>query len=271
MNKIKRSTEEEHQEAISLMENFLPPASPKLGIFWYDYINEQLFGVEKRDVTDTEMKSGMHTLEKLHRTYWQKWHHRAVARNETDSIFYQQHNYTLIPRGRIFLTNGIFTARVGNWIEDGIDGHKIDAVKLHDLICDEFDLPEDFDFVIDEHWNLGHGWSENDFTSESNTRVFKLKDIQNHASEELAIKAVVERASSPTLRSFTKEQITIINEYLSSFSSEKKHDVLNDIWQVAEKILNDNCVNKRWQEDAYEELLGIANGETRERHSGYRR
>ena len=161
MNEIKRSTKEEHQNAISLMENFLSPETPKLGIFWYDYTKEQLFGVEKRDATEIEMKSGLHTLEKLHRTYWQKWHHRAVARNETDSIFYQQHNYKLIPKGRIYLTNGLFTARVGNWIEEGINGHKIDAVKLHDLICDEFDLPEDFDFVIDEHMNLGHGWSEN--------------------------------------------------------------------------------------------------------------
>ena len=51
------------------------------------------------------------------------------------------------------MTNGILTARVGSWIKDGINGHKIDAVKLHDLICDEFDLPEDFDFVIDEQIN----------------------------------------------------------------------------------------------------------------------
>lgn len=159
---IERSTEKQHQEAINLMENYLAPEAPKLGIFWYDYMKEQLFGVEKQEVTDEQMKKGMHTLPKLHRSYWQKWHHRAVAKNDTSSIYYQEHNYTLIPRGRIFLTDGVFTVRVGDWIKDGVNGHKIDPEKLHDLICDEFDIPEDFQFVMDEHWNLGHGWSERD-------------------------------------------------------------------------------------------------------------
>ena len=158
---IDRSSRKEHDDTISLMENFLSPEQPKLGIFWYDYRKEQLFGVEKREISEDDMK-GIHTLEKLHRTFWQKWHHRAVAKNDISSIYYQQHNYTLIPRGRIFVIDGEISVRVGEWITEGINGVKINLEKFHDLICDEFDLPEDVRFVIDEHWNLGHGWSERD-------------------------------------------------------------------------------------------------------------
>ena len=39
-------------------------------------------------------------------------------------------------------------------------GHEVDAEKLHELIEDEFNLPVDFEFVVDYHWDLGHGWSE---------------------------------------------------------------------------------------------------------------
>ena len=36
----------------------------------------------------------------------------------------------------------------------------MNAEKLHELIEDEFNLPVDFEFVVDYHWDLGHGWSE---------------------------------------------------------------------------------------------------------------
>ena len=37
---------------------------------------------------------------------------------------------------------------------------EVDAEKLHELLEDEFNLPVDFEFVVDYHWDLGHGWSE---------------------------------------------------------------------------------------------------------------
>lgn len=183
--KIDKSSQKEHEDAVSLMENFLAPEQPKLGIFWYDYINERLFGVEKREITDDDM-TGIHTLEKLHKTYWQKWHHRAVARQDVNSIYYRQHNYTLIPRGRIFVVDGEISVRVGEWITEGIDGHRVDLDKFHDLICDEFDLPEDVRFVIDGHWNLGHGWSERDNLIDKKAKALNLygtAPAQEHALE----------------------------------------------------------------------------------------
>ena len=151
----------EHDDAIKLMRGFMDNGKPKLGIFWYDYNDNVLFGVEKGDAELYANQGRIATFPKLHKTYWQKQHHRAVAKGDTDSIFYKEHNYTMIPRGRIFLENGTFYVNVGSWINGEICGnHCIDKEKLRDLLIDEFNLPEDFIFRLDSHWDIGHGWSE---------------------------------------------------------------------------------------------------------------
>lgn len=150
-----------HKEMISLMQNFFETDKPKVGIFWYDYVNNTLFGVEKDDAEKYEEEHGWGTLPKLHKTYWQKQHFRAVAKNATGSIFFKENNYTLIPRGRVFIKDSKFYVAVGEWINGNINGEEcIDQEKLRELIIDTFDLPEDFSFYIDHHWNIGHGWSE---------------------------------------------------------------------------------------------------------------
>lgn len=161
-NGINHTDGDEHSSLIDSMAPFIDNGKPKLGIFWYDVANQSLFGVEKTDAEMATFVNGRATIAKLHKTYWQKQHHRAVAKGDTRSIFYQEHNYTLIPSGRVFLeeATGHFYVCVGKWIEEGIGGHKIDAEKLHELLEDEFNLPVDFEFVTDYHWDLGHGWSE---------------------------------------------------------------------------------------------------------------
>ena len=50
---------------------------------------------------------------------------------------------------------------VGTWINGEINGKKcIDKDKLRELIIDEFNLPDNFSFRIDHHWDIGHGWPE---------------------------------------------------------------------------------------------------------------
>ena len=163
-NIIVQSTEEDHNNAIDLMKGFMESDNPKVGIFWYDYVNNVLFGVEKGDVELYLNQGKSITYPKLHKTYWQKQHHRAVAKNNTQSIFYQEHNYTLIPRGRIFYEDGTFYVNVGSWINGTINNVQcIDSEQLRELIIDEFNLPEDFIFRQDRHWDIGHGWSEEQF------------------------------------------------------------------------------------------------------------
>lgn len=161
---IVRATEEEHKAVVSAMKEFMYSNKPKVGIFWYDFVNNKLFGVEKGDAELYETQGSVITYPKLHKTYWQKQHYRAIAKNNTESIFYTEHNYTKIPRGRIFLENGVFYVNVGSWINGEIDGTQcINKEELRELIIDEFDLPENFLFREDRHWDIGHGWSEEMF------------------------------------------------------------------------------------------------------------
>lgn len=161
---ISQMDADHHQAAIELMKRFMDNNRPKLGIFWYDYADNVLFGVEKGDAELFQAQGRLSTFPKLHKTYWQKMHHRAIALGDTDSIFYNEHDYTQIPRGRVFLENGEYYVTVGDWIDGYINGEKcVDAQKLRLLILDEFNLPESFKFKKDIHWNIGHGWSEEQF------------------------------------------------------------------------------------------------------------
>lgn len=163
-NGVVQSSSKEHNDAINLMKGFMDNEKPKVGIFWYNYIDNTLFGVEKGDAELYAEQGNIITYPKLHKTYWQKQHHRAVSKNETNSVFYKEHNYTLIPKGRVFLENNVFYVNVGSWINGEINGQNcIDKNKLRELIIDEFNLPDDFIFRIDYHWNIGHGWSEEQF------------------------------------------------------------------------------------------------------------
>ena len=161
---IQQSSEQEHNNAINLMKGFMDNGKPKVGIFWYNYIDNILFGVEKGDVELYVTQGNSITYPKLHRTYWQKQHFRAQSKGDINSIFYKEHNYTLIPRGRIFVEDDTYYVNVGSWINGEINGQKcIDKDKLRELIIDEFNLPDNFIFRIDHHWDIGHGWSEERF------------------------------------------------------------------------------------------------------------
>ncbi|MBQ5854185.1 MAG: hypothetical protein IIW50_00040 [Alistipes sp.] len=163
-NDVVQSSSQEHSNVIDLMRGFMDNENPKVGIFWYNFVDNTLFGVEKGDAELYNDQGSIIAYPKLHKTYWQKQHHRAVAKNDINSIFYKEHNYTLIPRGRIFLEGGIFYVNVGSWINGEVNGQNcIDKDKLRDLIVDEFNLPNDFIFRVDHHWDIGHDWSEEKF------------------------------------------------------------------------------------------------------------
>ncbi len=155
-NNILHTSTSEHRELVDVMRGFMDNGKPKLGIFWYNTALGTLFGIEKEDADNVPFVNGKATTGKLHKTFWQKQHHRAEAKGDTASIYYSEHNYTMIPRGRIFLdeaTNHFYVC-VGHWLND------IDQEHFREVLEDEFNLPTNFDLVIDHHWDLGHGWSE---------------------------------------------------------------------------------------------------------------
>ena len=84
----------------------------------------------------------------LHRQVWAKEYFKAQAKHE-DTKF--KGDYTQIPRGRVAWNIDKFIVLVGHWAEPILD-------ELTTLIEEEFSLPY-FEFVYDEHWDLGHGWS----------------------------------------------------------------------------------------------------------------
>lgn len=142
-NKVKIATEEEHNAAIALMRTFMYSDKPKVGIFWYDFVNNSLFGVPKIEPELLSTESETITCPETHEIYWQNQHRIAIAKNNTKSIYYNNDNYAKIPKGRVLLENGTFYVNVGSWINES---DVIDSDKLRELIVDEFDLPEDFIF-----------------------------------------------------------------------------------------------------------------------------
>ena len=156
-----KASGKEHQDAIDLMKSFLDNGKPKLGIFWYNHLDNSLFGVEKGDADLYLSQGRIATYPKLHKTYWQKQHHRALAKGDTSSVFYNERGYTQIPRGKVFWEKGKYYANVGSWINGYIGGVLcIDKDKLRELLLDEFNLPQDFIFREDRHWDIGRGWSD---------------------------------------------------------------------------------------------------------------
>ena len=148
---------------------------PSIGIFWYDQKDHTLFGVGKKELTpamvEEERAKGVDVI-----NYPECGHKAAIKREQNDACIdsaereqaraelkeyfraQAKHvpskftgDYTQVPRGRVAWNIDKFIVLVGHWAEPVID-------ELTQLIEDTFHLPY-FEFVYDEHWDLGHGWS----------------------------------------------------------------------------------------------------------------
>jgi hypothetical protein len=134
-----------------MSDNFDFQNEPKVGIFWYDEKSDELFGVTKIEASELQFNNnGLKTVRALHKAWWKRRQMQARAKNQYTSVFMQ--DYTQIPRGWIFETkDGLFQLMCGSWINE----HIVDLVK------EEFDLQNaPFEVNVDEHWEIGHGWSE---------------------------------------------------------------------------------------------------------------
>lgn len=145
-----RETNEKNAAMEVMVDNEKYQNDPCLGIFWYDVNKKELFGVRSTLAQDTSwydselFKSKVRTDRRLHKNVWEKEHHK-----KQDSRF--QGDYTKIPRGRVFEFETGFKVFTGKWVEE--------CPEARELIIQEFQLPKNVQFIQDEHWDIGHGWS----------------------------------------------------------------------------------------------------------------
>ena len=146
-------SEKDHAAQIESMKAF-DEQMPCVGIFWYDITDHTLFGVRKSELTPKMVEdaadNGLPFINypHLHRQVWAKEYFRAQATHEPTKF---KGDYTQIPQGRVAWNINKLIVLVGHWAEPILD-------ELSTLIEKEFSLPY-FEFVYDEHWDLGHGWS----------------------------------------------------------------------------------------------------------------
>ncbi|MCL2514012.1 MAG: hypothetical protein FWF08_08930 [Oscillospiraceae bacterium] len=146
------STEEYDILMQSMRDNFDIQDEPKVGIFWYDPKRDELFGVYKMGISETDFNhQGRKTISTLHRKIWETEQRKANAAGKADTVW--QGDYTDMPRGRVFqYPSGEMAVMVGSWIDE--------YTNLCRMIMIEFDLPENTVFMVGKHWEIGHGWSE---------------------------------------------------------------------------------------------------------------
>ena len=149
------STEERQEVIASMSDNLDTQDNPNVGIFWYDEKKDELFGVNKVQSAQLQFSpKGLKTYNTLDKDWWQKQKQRLLGKGAPLGIFVN--DYTSIPRGRVFEREGVgFQLMVGKWIDDyGKD-------KIENLVKDEFNLQNvPFETIIDTHWDIGHGWSQ---------------------------------------------------------------------------------------------------------------
>lgn len=146
-------TQEQKEAQMASMKSF-DEEMPSVGIFWYDPQEHEFFGVYKKELTPKMIEEAADkglpfiNYPKLHRQVWKEQYFRALASHKPTRF---TGDYTMIPRGRVAWNIDKFIVFVGKWAEDIQD-------ELTELINQHFALPF-FEFVYDEHWDLGHGWS----------------------------------------------------------------------------------------------------------------
>ena len=136
-----------------MSENLNTQDLPRVGIFWYDDRNDDLFGVVSAQISEASISHGLSNVNTLHRDWWKKQYNKLKNKNDGVEKYPFVGDYKDTPRGRVFYDNNskLFVIKLGSWI------NKHPNVKL--LIIDEFNLNnQKYTFEIDTHWEVGHGW-----------------------------------------------------------------------------------------------------------------
>ena len=128
-------TDKERTAQMNDMRSF-DEQMPCVGIFWYDPADRSFFGVRKKEITPQMVE--------------------VVAEKGSPFISYPEMEGELSDdgscmAGRVVWSIDKFNVIVGKWAEPIQE-------ELSEMLEKEFSLPY-FEFVYDEHWDRGHGWS----------------------------------------------------------------------------------------------------------------
>ena len=128
-------TDQERTAQMNDMRSF-DEQMPCVGIFWYDPAEHSFFGVRKKEITPQMVEE---VAEKGDPFISYPEMQRELSVNESSMC------------GRVVWSIDKFIVLVGEWA-------KPIQEELTELLEKEFSLHY-FEFVYDEHWDLGHGWS----------------------------------------------------------------------------------------------------------------
>lgn len=148
-------TETEYRSVLAQMEaNRGKGETPKVGIFWYSPVRDELFGVVSHPVDDysrANASDGRITCSELHEDVWKKEFYRQ--RFKSDGKGHYIGAYQDKPRGRVFynIDDDTFEVACGKWLQQ--------YPHVYDMILREFDLPSErttAKYAI--HWDIGQSW-----------------------------------------------------------------------------------------------------------------
>lgn len=197
-----------------MMDNNQYANEPEVGIFWYSPTEKKLFGVNsvqahEVDFADCKLfDQKVKTCGKLHKDAWKKGYYKK------DPLFNSE-DHTQVPRGRVFeLEDGSFIVMVGNWIKE--------YPEAKEAIIYEFNLPEDkTKFKTDEHWDIGHGFSKDDFLECTETNSIEPLTEATKSTE--TVDCFIEIEIDPTKISI-KDAIEDIKSKLNIVDANIDHD-----------------------------------------------
>jgi hypothetical protein len=101
----------------------------------------------------------------------------------------------------------------------------------------------------------------------------KVRDIvapYQVENEKAAVKAIVDRASDPAAKSFTSDQVKVLEDYATHASTpESRQKLFDGLWEKAKPEMS--LVPDAWQKDAHAELKDLADGVVRENTESLKR
>lgn len=120
----------DHTKVETMYRQYLP----KIGIFWYDMENEELFGIDKVVAYECHFNSrGIRTTKTPHKKYWENEKLKREQCNKPLGPF--KRDYATVPKGRVYQNrNKEFLILCGLWITKEI-------IELIQFEFDLFDVP----------------------------------------------------------------------------------------------------------------------------------